>query len=71
MNLARWIVSRLGVESGDHIVEIGPGLGALTELLVREDALLTLIEKDEHMVNGCAAIRFRSRGTVPRRRARF
>ncbi len=51
MNLARWIVARLGVESGDHIVEIGPGLGALTELLVREDALLTLIEKDEHMVN--------------------
>jgi 16S rRNA (adenine1518-N6/adenine1519-N6)-dimethyltransferase len=51
MNLARWIIARLGVESGDHIVEIGPGLGALTELLVREDALLTLIEKDEHMVN--------------------
>ena len=50
MNLARWIVARLGVESGDHIVEIGPGLGALTELLIREDSLLTLIEKDEQMV---------------------
>jgi 16S rRNA (adenine1518-N6/adenine1519-N6)-dimethyltransferase len=50
MNLARWIVARLGVESGDHVVEIGPGLGALTELLVRDDILLTLIEKDERMV---------------------
>jgi 16S rRNA (adenine1518-N6/adenine1519-N6)-dimethyltransferase len=50
MNLARWIVARLGIESGDHVVEIGPGLGALTELLVREDIHLTLIEKDEQMV---------------------
>ncbi len=49
-NLARWIVSRLGVESGDHVVEIGPGLGALTGLLVRDDVSLSLIEKDERMV---------------------
>src|SRR4029077_2059018 len=49
-NLARWIVSRLGIESGDHVVEIGPGLGALTELLVRDGVSLTLIEKDRRMV---------------------
>ena len=49
-NLARWIVSRLGIESGDHVVEIGPGLGALTELLVRDGVSLTLIEKDQRMV---------------------
>jgi 16S rRNA (adenine1518-N6/adenine1519-N6)-dimethyltransferase len=50
MNLARWIVGQLGVRSGEHVVEIGPGLGALTELLVREDIQLTLIEKDRRMV---------------------
>ena len=50
MNLARWIVGQLRVRSGEHVVEIGPGLGALTELLVREDILLTLIEKDHRMV---------------------
>ena len=50
MNLARWIVGQLRVRSGEHVVEIGPGLGSLTELLVREDILLTLIEKDHRMV---------------------
>ena len=50
MNLARWIVGQLRVRSGEHVVEIGPGLGALTELLVRDDILLTLIEKDWRMV---------------------
>lgn len=49
-NMARWIVARLGIVPGDHVVEIGPGLGALTELLVRENIHLTLVEKDEHMV---------------------
>ena len=41
---------QLRAQAGDHVVEIGPGLGALTELLVREDILLTLIEKDQRMV---------------------
>ena len=50
MNLARWIVAQLRARSGDHVVEIGPGLGALTELLVDEDIFLTLIEKDRRMV---------------------
>ncbi|HEY5779252.1 MAG TPA: rRNA adenine N-6-methyltransferase family protein, partial [Terrimicrobiaceae bacterium] len=50
MNLARWIVGRLGIESGDHVLEIGPGLGALTEVLIRDDVLLTLVEKDDRMV---------------------
>jgi 16S rRNA (adenine1518-N6/adenine1519-N6)-dimethyltransferase len=49
-NLARWIVAQLGIESGDHIVEIGPGLGALTGLLVRDGVSITLIEKDGRMV---------------------
>ncbi|MFZ4681962.1 MAG: 16S rRNA (adenine(1518)-N(6)/adenine(1519)-N(6))-dimethyltransferase RsmA [Terrimicrobiaceae bacterium] len=49
-NLARWIVARLGLQAGDHVVEIGPGLGALTEQLLSEDVTVTLIEKDRSMV---------------------
>ena len=45
-NLARGIVALLDIQPGDHIVEIGPGLGALTEFLARPDTRLTLIEKD-------------------------
>jgi 16S rRNA (adenine1518-N6/adenine1519-N6)-dimethyltransferase len=48
-NLARWIVGRLNIEPDDHIVEIGPGLGALTRLLPRDRIALTLIEKDRRL----------------------
>jgi len=49
-NLARWIVARLDLQPGDHVVEIGPGLGALTEHLVSQDVSVTLLEKDRSMV---------------------
>ena len=49
-NLARGIVALLDIQPGDHIVEIGPGLGALTEFLARPDTRLTLIEKDSRLV---------------------
>jgi len=49
-NLARWIVARLDLQPGDHVVEIGPGLGALTEHLLAADVTVTLIEKDRKMV---------------------
>jgi 16S rRNA (adenine1518-N6/adenine1519-N6)-dimethyltransferase len=49
-NLARWIVSCLDLQPGDHIIEIGPGLGALTEFLSAHDIRLTLIEKDGRLV---------------------
>jgi len=45
-NLARWIVDSLHIQPGDHVVEIGPGLGALTEYLAGNDIRITLIEKD-------------------------
>ena len=48
-NLARWIVDSLDIRPGDHIVEIGPGLGALTEFLAQHDVRLTLIEKDRRL----------------------
>lgn len=50
-NLARWIVAQLGIEPGEHIVEIGPGLGALTEYLVETATSLTLIEKDDRIID--------------------
>ncbi len=49
-NLARSIVALLDIQPGDHIVEIGPGLGALTELLAPVASRLTLIEKDSRLV---------------------
>ena len=45
-NLARWIVAALEIRPGDHVVEIGPGLGALTGFLAEQDIQLTLLEKD-------------------------
>ncbi len=49
-NLARWTVDQLEIEPGDHVVEIGPGLGSLTEILAAKDVSLTLIEKDARLV---------------------
>jgi 16S rRNA (adenine1518-N6/adenine1519-N6)-dimethyltransferase len=45
-NLASWMVEKLELESGDHVVEIGPGLGALTEEIMRWGVSATLLEKD-------------------------
>jgi 16S rRNA (adenine1518-N6/adenine1519-N6)-dimethyltransferase len=46
-NMAKWIVNQLAVEAGDHIVEIGPGLGALTANFSRSGVSATLLEKDK------------------------
>ncbi len=49
-NLARWTIEQLEIQPGDHVVEIGPGLGSLTELLATKDISLTLIEKDARLI---------------------
>lgn len=49
-NLSAWIVAQLQIEPGDHVVEIGPGLGSLTEFLVASGAPLTLLEKDDRLI---------------------
>lgn len=49
-NLAKWIVSELEIQPGDHVVEIGPGLGALTELLAETATSLTILEKDDRLI---------------------
>ena len=45
-NLADWIVTQLELKPDDHLVEIGPGLGALTEFAMPRCGSATLIEKD-------------------------
>lgn len=60
-NLARWIVAQLDIQPGDHVVEIGPGLGSLTEFLASTGATVTLIEKDDRLIEHLRA-RFESPG---------
>lgn len=50
-NLARWIVQQAGIGSGDFMVEVGPGLGALTEPALATGARVLAIEKDARLAN--------------------
>src|SRR5437763_1822703 len=49
-NLARWIVDKAQLSPQDYVVEIGPGRGALTELILDSGARLLAIEKDQRLV---------------------
>jgi len=49
-NLARWIVDQVDLKSTDFVVEIGPGLGALTELLADRAGGVLALEKDGRLV---------------------
>lgn len=49
-NTARKITAALKVEKGDNIIEVGPGAGALTQILSNEDARLLVIEIDGTLV---------------------
>jgi 16S rRNA (adenine1518-N6/adenine1519-N6)-dimethyltransferase len=46
-NMAKWIVDRLALQPSDHVVEIGPGLGALTANFSQSGVSATLLEKDK------------------------
>jgi len=50
-NLAKAIVNNLAVRPGEQVVEIGPGLGALTDLLLAAGAQLTAIEIDRRLAD--------------------
>jgi 16S rRNA (adenine1518-N6/adenine1519-N6)-dimethyltransferase len=50
-NLARWIVNQAEIIPDDHVVEIGPGLGALTKLALEKGANVLAIEKDTRLAN--------------------
>lgn len=45
------IVSSLNVIKGERVLEIGPGLGALTNELIKKDINLTCVEYDQKFVN--------------------
>jgi 16S rRNA (adenine1518-N6/adenine1519-N6)-dimethyltransferase len=49
-NICKWIAAQLDLHPGDHVVEVGPGLGSLSESLDIPGVKLTLIEKDGKMV---------------------
>jgi 16S rRNA (adenine1518-N6/adenine1519-N6)-dimethyltransferase len=50
-NLARWIVDQAQITSDDYVLEIGPGLGALTKFLLEKGARVLAIEKDARLAN--------------------
>ena len=43
------IVDAIGIGSGDHLIEIGPGRGALTDSLLKRCAKLTVVEIDRDL----------------------
>ncbi|HLB32966.1 MAG: ribosomal RNA small subunit methyltransferase A [Verrucomicrobia bacterium RIFCSPHIGHO2_12_FULL_41_10] len=46
-NLARAIVDAMAIKEGDHVLEVGPGMGALTQYIISSPAAqITLIERD-------------------------
>ena len=50
-NIARRIVELADIQHNEPTLEIGPGLGALTERIVQKTNQLTLIEKDFRFIN--------------------
>jgi 16S rRNA (adenine1518-N6/adenine1519-N6)-dimethyltransferase len=50
-NLAQWIVDQAKIEARDLVVEIGPGLGALTEFELAKAARVLAIEKDKRLAD--------------------
>jgi len=55
-NIVRRIVAAIDPKPGEHLVEIGPGLGALTEPLINAAGEITAIELDRDL-----AVRLRER----------
>ena len=49
-NTARRIARLAQIESGDRVLEIGPGIGSLTVALLEAGAVLTVLELDEHVI---------------------
>jgi 16S rRNA (adenine1518-N6/adenine1519-N6)-dimethyltransferase len=50
-NLARWIVDQAQITPDDYVVEIGPGLGALTRFILGKGAHVLAIEKDMRLAD--------------------
>jgi 16S rRNA (adenine1518-N6/adenine1519-N6)-dimethyltransferase len=50
-NLARWIIEQGQIGPDDYVLEIGPGLGALTSEILKRGARLLALEKDPRLAN--------------------
>lgn len=50
--MIRKIVRAIAPSGNDHLVEIGPGLGAITELLLEENGQLDVVELDRDLIPG-------------------
>jgi 16S rRNA (adenine1518-N6/adenine1519-N6)-dimethyltransferase len=50
-NLARWIVREAKISADDFVIEIGPGLGAITEPALDSGAHILAIEKDRRLAD--------------------
>jgi 16S rRNA (adenine1518-N6/adenine1519-N6)-dimethyltransferase len=55
-NTVRKIARDAGIRPGDHVVEIGPGLGSLTLALREAGATVTAVEIDAGMVRALTAV---------------
>jgi 16S rRNA (adenine1518-N6/adenine1519-N6)-dimethyltransferase len=64
-NLAKWLAARAaaGLGEGEALVEIGPGLGALTEWLLAAKLRVIALEKDRGL---CVFLRERFAGEIAR-----
>lgn len=62
-NIARKIVGAAEVKKDDVILEIGPGVGALTQLLAKSGAEVTIIEIDRKLIEALRD-QFRNNGNV-------
>lgn len=49
-NLASWIVAQAQIGPHDRWLEIGPGLGALTDIALQQSPYGTLLEKDDRLI---------------------
>lgn len=53
-NIRRKLVAELAPEPGDAVLEVGPGHGELSDLLVQAVARLVLVEKDDRLAEQLA-----------------
>lgn len=56
------IVDSADVKTGDHVIEVGPGLGTLTERLLHRGAVVTAVEFDHDLAE---KLRGRNFGSLP------
>lgn len=63
-NTAKKIVSYLEIEKDEFILEVGPGLGAVTEIIFNQTKNLFVIEKDERLSQSLLEILPRQQITI-------